>query len=233
MNLELQVSSNQGFRRTREHVQSFMNSVSRICGMVDPIDSEAAYPTNNVQPTDPYLFMRKIQQSFCQHPSLRETITNPKDAEQQRASQAFRKLVREQVGQYLFENHFQELLSNGHFSVVRLKKMHHIDCYSNPTDNYSRFFDDLSKISEEERSKLLSDQKYFGIMFNFLNPSNKSIARNVLSQREFRFEDKLRAARDDRPVLRTLMSQIDSESLQLIREEYQRKYHCSVDELAG
>ncbi len=128
-----------------------------------------------------YCVVRKLQRTFNQMPHLRKQLTHPQTSEERRQSEQFCSAISQAVGQYMFDYYVADILRAGHISIDRLKKMHNIDCFSDPSGDYSALLKDLQHISPEEKTLLRSNRSYFHRVFGFLDAENRDAIFEAIS----------------------------------------------------
>ena len=133
-----------------------------------------------------YVAIRQMMRTFNRFPALRQQILAPQNAEEIDLSKAFEATAVKILGRYIFDNYCRELIRFGHLSVDRLKKLHNIDCFSNPGADYNQFIQDLIYISDTEKKLLLRDREHFQKVLGFLDQSNKQLVLDALCGRRTR-----------------------------------------------
>lgn len=138
-----------------------------------------------------YATIRQMMRAFSRFPLLRQKILAPRSEDELRLAESFQVAAVAMLGRYVFEIYCLELLRYGHLSVDRLKKLHNIDCFSNPGADYAIFFEDLGYISMAEKELLLQDSKHFERVLGFLDGRNRQLARAALLARRGRTVENL------------------------------------------
>ena len=178
--------------------------------------------------TDEDQAIRDIRDAMNKDPQLLERIRNPKTEEDRLLSESFKQASREALGSSKYNEYVGELLEKGSISGAKMMELNK----SIFGDDEEKTYEDVAKLSPQERQKILSDSAYQEQVLGHLSESERKIALNAASQGEYRAEDKIRSAIEgyggSQQVLDNLKGMSPAD-LDRARQDYARKYGTSFD----
>lgn len=177
--------------------------------------------------TDENQVIRDLIDAFKNDEQLRERILNPTNDADRKFSTDFNAAVHRALDKKEYEKYAKPLIETG---SLPFKTMLEINKGFFDDDEYG-VYEAVERGSEDDWKELLEDPA--GTL-PFLSKEEREIALNIARQKgEMRPEDELRAAMlgagTDEQKIKDVFSRLDPDAIQIVKDEYERKYRSNLD----
>jgi hypothetical protein len=177
--------------------------------------------------TDKAQAIRDLRDRLKEDPALRERLHNPKTDQDLAFARSFDEAAKSALGQDKYKTYVQELINRGDISAEKMAALSR-----GLTTDSDKMLQDFAKLGAEERNHILKESAYRQRVFSGLNDNERQIATSVLTQGEYRAEDKIRNLVDgfggSKEIVAAL-KEVPPEKINEMRNEYARKYSRSLD----
>jgi hypothetical protein len=220
-----EVLGNSGSMVAARHILQAVSDGTKPQPQTDLVTMMAQYAADFS--TDKAQAIRDLRDRLKEDPALRERLRNPKTDEDLAFARSFDEAAKSALGQDKYKTYVQELINKGDISAEKMAALSR-----GLTTDSDKMLQDFAKLGAEERNHILKESAYRQRVFSGLNDNERQIAANVLTQGEYKAEDKIRNLVDgfggSKEIVAAL-KEVPPEKINEMRNEYARKYSRSLD----